>query len=455
MTRNLITPSTSHSKREERTMSPVNVTSTKLTINKLECTDPEVVTFFNEIGKDSLEASICHALSLGVVGLRAMGVAAHVEVVEREFSKMMTNFSGALTEMERQLLERVDVTFDPDQANSVSARLGSTVADAYQGTSRVLEEAKSQLEKLVSDSFNPDLATSSVFKIAKLVNETKAELERAFDPAYEGSYLSKLAATVDEYFGEDGVVADVVEAQVQPVKDELMAALKELRDLVVGQAASAEARRMSSQSGADFEDEIEAELRRLAKAFGDTVERVGNEAGDSGRSKKGDFVVQLAEGPRFTIEAKDYSNPVNLRGGKGILASLTESMVNRGAGFAIAVMKEQCGFPKEVGLFNTYDGDKVLCCFEQDGQFLDVAYRWARTVLLASTAKAVDVAQVEAGLDEARSAIREISKITAKANAILKTADEINSIVAWQTRKALAGLDQASGGLVTELQVAS
>ena len=436
-------------------MLPVNVTSHKLTINNLECTDPDVVAFFSEVGDEALETSVCRALSLGVVGLRAMGVAGRVEIVEREFSKMMTNFSAALNEMEHQLFERVDITFDPDHADSVSARLGSTVADAYKGTSRILEDARADLEKLVSDSFNPDLATSSVFKIAKLVNDTKAELEQAFDPAYEHSYLSKLAATVDEYFGEDGAVADVVEAQVQPVKDELMGALKELRDLVVGQAASAEARRMSSQSGADFEDEVEFAIRGLAKSYGDTVDRVGNEAGDSGRSKKGDFVVQLSDGPRFTIEAKDYSNPVNLRGGKGLLASLTDSMVNRGASFAIAVMKEQCGFPKEVGLFNSYDGDKVLCCFEHDGQFLEIAYRWARTVLMASTSKAVDVATVEAGLDEARSAIREISKITAKANAILKTADEINSIVAWQTRKALAALDQATGGLVSEIREAS
>ncbi len=436
-------------------MSPVNVSKDKVIINSVECNEPDVVDFFKEAREESLEGIVCKALSLGVVGLRAMGVSGLVEVVEREFSKLLTTFSGALTDMERELLDRVDATFDPDRAESVSARLGGTIVDAYKGTSKILDESKTELEKLVSDSFNPDLATSSVYKIAKLVNDTKADLERAFDPSYKGSYLSRLAATVDEYFGEDGTVAEVVEAQVTPIKNELMTALKELRDLVVGQAASAEARRLSSQSGTDFEDEIEEALRRLAKSYGDTVERVGTEAGDSGRSKKGDFVIQLREGPRFTIEAKDYSNPLSLRGARGLLASLNESMVNRSAQFAIAVMKEQCGFPKEVGLFNTYDSDKVLCCFEHDGQFMDVAYRWARTVLLAATTKAVDVATVEAGLDEARSAIREISKITAKVNAILKTADEINSIVAWQTRKAIAGLDQASGGLVSELQVAS
>ena len=36
-------------------------------------------------------------------------------------------------------------------------------------------------------------------------------------------------------------------------------------------------------------------------------------------------------------------------------------------------MKEYSGFPKEVGAFNDYDGDKVLCVFGQDGQLLEAA----------------------------------------------------------------------------------
>lgn len=51
-------------------------------------------------------------------------------------------------------------------------------------------------------------------------------------------------------------------------------------------------------------------------------------------------------------------------------------------------------------------------------------------VLLTATNKAVDVSTIEAGLEETRAAIRENGKITAKANAILKMADEINDIVA-------------------------
>lgn len=36
-------------------------------------------------------------------------------------------------------------------------------------------------------------------------------------------------------------------------------------------------------------------------------------------------------------------------------------MLNRASGFAIGVMRDVAGFPKEVGSFNEYDGDKILC----------------------------------------------------------------------------------------------
>lgn len=53
-----------------------------------------------------------------------------------------------------------------------------------------------ELRSLVEDSFNPDLTTSPVYKIVEVVNDTRAQLGRAFEPAYEGSYLSTLAASV-------------------------------------------------------------------------------------------------------------------------------------------------------------------------------------------------------------------------------------------------------------------
>ena len=94
----------------------------------------------------------------------------------------------------------------------------------------MVTQARADLAALIGVSFNPDLATSCVYRIAKLVADTRAELDRAFDPAYEGSHLAKLASLVESYFGEDGSLVDLVAAQLVPVKAELLQALQGMRD---------------------------------------------------------------------------------------------------------------------------------------------------------------------------------------------------------------------------------
>jgi hypothetical protein len=430
-------------------MTQVRLTPSVVCIEGLECTDPDVLEFFADAPESSWPDLARRALALGVVGLRAMGIAGQVEIVEREFLRLSHRFDSALGAVEANLLERVQATFDPDQAESVSARLSSSINAAHAAAGEVVTQARADLAALIGESFNPDLTTSGVYRIAKLVADTRAELDRAFDPAYEGSHLAKLARLVESYFGEDGSLVDLVAAQLVPVKAELLQALQGMRELIVGQAMAADERYRSPASGLDFEDEVEAVLCRLASGYGDTVARVGTRPGDVGRSKHGDFVVQLPGGARFVVEAKKRSAPLPLRGDRGVLAMLEASMLNRNASFAVAVAKEQSAFAKEVGAFNDYDGDKVLCRLGERGELLEVAYRWARATLLMASADhgRIDVSLVGDALDETRRALRELARIEAKAKAIAQGADEIRSVLTVQVRRINAALDDAAAGL--------
>jgi hypothetical protein len=433
-------------------MTAIRLSDSSVCIEHLECSDAGVVEFFTDVAEATRPDLARRALALGVVGLRAMGVAGHVEIVEREFLKLTQRFDMALGIVESSLLARVQATFDPDQAESVSARLSSSIKGAHSAASDVVSEARSQLAELIGDSFNPDLATSCVYRIAKLVSDTHAQLDRAFDPAYDGSHLSKLAGLVESYFGEDGSLSELVAAQVAPVKVEVLQALQGVRELIVGQAMAAEERHRSPASGFDFEDDVEAVLCRIASVYGDTVSCVGTQAGDTGRSKRGDFVVQLPSGVRFVVEAKKRSTPLPLRGDEGVLALLDDSMVNRGAVFAVAVAKEQTAFAKEVGAFNDYDGNKVLCRFGQTGELLEVAYRWARAAVLVNSAAddGIDVSVIGAAIAETRKALREMARIEGKATAIAQGADEIRGLVTFQVRRMNSALDDAAATLASE-----
>lgn len=217
----------------------VDVDEDRVVLQGIECREADVVAFFGDAAPETRVELAGRAVAIGLAGLRTMGVAGHVELVEREFAKLSHQFDRALATAEGQLLERVHSTFDHGHSESVSARLTASVADAHGAARKVISETRSQLERLIQGSFNPDLATSCVYRIAKLVTDTRAELDRAFDPTFKGSHLSHLVELVDSYFGEGDAVEAQVAAQVGPVKDELMAALQGLRELVVGQAMAA------------------------------------------------------------------------------------------------------------------------------------------------------------------------------------------------------------------------
>src|SRR5579859_4251071 len=108
-------------------MARVQVEANYVLIEELECRDPDAVAFFGDITESARGELACRALGMGVVGLQAMGVAGHVELVEREFLRLSQRFDAALVVVQGSLMERVAATLDPEQAESVSARLSSTI----------------------------------------------------------------------------------------------------------------------------------------------------------------------------------------------------------------------------------------------------------------------------------------------------------------------------------------
>jgi hypothetical protein len=219
-------------------MVAVQVTERSVSFEGLESRDPEVVHFFSELPTESLDDMALRALTVGVTGLRAMGTAGRMEVVEKEFLKLSQSFNTSLAGIERSLLERIDRTFDPGRAESVSARLTQTIAQANRVTTTTIDAAKAELERLIAESFNPELTTSCVYKIIKKMDDTEAELDRSFDPSVEGSHLFRLVSELATFFGEDGKIGEVIGSQISPVKEELLNTLQSLRDALVGQTAA-------------------------------------------------------------------------------------------------------------------------------------------------------------------------------------------------------------------------
>ena len=97
----------------------VDVDEDRVVLQGIECREADVVAFFGDAAPETRVELAHRAVAIGVAGLRAMGVAGHVEVVERELAKLSHQFDRALATTEGQLLERVHSTFDPDRAEYV------------------------------------------------------------------------------------------------------------------------------------------------------------------------------------------------------------------------------------------------------------------------------------------------------------------------------------------------
>lgn len=136
-------------------MGSVEVCDDAIVVRELESRDPEVVAFFADVPAESRTGFAARALSLGVTGLSAVGVAGQAQVVEREFRDLMRRFEEVLGKVEGDMLRNVRETFDPQRRESVSGQLSAAIAEAHGDAKRTVEGANEELRGLIAESFNP------------------------------------------------------------------------------------------------------------------------------------------------------------------------------------------------------------------------------------------------------------------------------------------------------------
>src|SRR5437899_2726358 len=88
-------------------MVTVRVSKQGVLFENLESHDPEVVGYFAELPVESLGDLAVRAMTVGVLGLRAMGTAGRMEIVEKEFLKLSQRFAFSLEAVEKSLTDRV------------------------------------------------------------------------------------------------------------------------------------------------------------------------------------------------------------------------------------------------------------------------------------------------------------------------------------------------------------
>ena len=368
---------------------------------------------------DSERGSLAErALKVGLTALQGVGVSLNVDIVRNEFEKLVGQ-TAATNEKAAQALEQV---------------LRSNFADGEGRLPRTLETFlgdRGKLKAMVDELFDPKRRDSAIGRIGGMLESyfdgDASKLATLLDPTRLGSPLYQFREEVASGF-------KAIEVQI--------AALQ------AAQAARADERSRSAAKGDDFEDLLEAMLGDIARGSGDTLDRTGDEAGDTMRSKKGDFVLSidpdLTRGTdlRIVIEAKDRAIS-----GRMMRDELREAKTNRSAAIALVVFTPQHA-PSGIAPFDVRSGD-VYCVIDPDAPDaadLQAAVRLAR--LLAITAAReleaeIDAAALAGTLTRIREQLESIKGLKAHLTSISGAAGTV-----------AAGLDKLRDGVISQVSEA-
>ena len=334
----------------------VRVEGDRIVIDRLVLTDRVLATSLAEREPAERPDVIERALRIGLLAIQDASTTMDVDVVRREFEKLVAQTSAV----------------NEHAARAVEDVLRSNFADGDGRLPRTLEKFlgdKGALQQFVNELFDETRRDSAIGRIGGLLGQyfdgDRSKVAQLLDPTRMGSPLHQFR---------------------QEIADGFKGVHERLSSLEAASRARADERAKSAAKGGDFEDLLEDLLGSLARGAGDIVDRTGTETGSKIGSKKGDFVLtidsRIARGAdlRVVIEAKDRSMSPRL-----MREELREARENRGAAVGVAVWTPKHA-PAGTAPF-TMVGDDVHVVVDPeapDTAYLEAAIRLARLLALAT-----------------------------------------------------------------------
>jgi hypothetical protein len=395
----------------------VRVAGDRVEVEALSFVDGPLAGWLAAQPADDHSILVERALRIGLTALQSVGVTLNVDAVRAEFERFADQ-SRAANERAAEALEGV---------------LRANFADGDGRLPRTLESFlgdRGKLRATVEELFDPKRQDSAVGRIASMLGTyfdgDASRLAVLLDPTRLGSPLHQFRTEVADGF--------------RALQEKLVA-------IEAAQQARAGERAKSAAKGGDFEATLETMLGDIARGQGDLLERCGNDAGDAGRSKKGDFVLtldpDLCRGAelRVVVEAKDRKVS-----GREMRDELRAAKTNRDAAAALVIFSPTHA-PAGLAPFDVRAGDvyAVIDPADPDPATLQAAVRLARLLALTSLRESeaeVDLGEVQAALTAIREALEAIRGLKVQLTSITTTSAGVSAgldklreaVLAWITR---------------------
>ncbi|MCI0346776.1 MAG: hypothetical protein L0221_15240 [Chloroflexi bacterium] len=398
-----------------RDQTAVRVEPDRIVVDGLVVADPALAAWLSEQPGDDHEILVERALRIGLTAIQSVGVSINVDAVRTEFER--------LAETQRAMTEHA--------AEALEQTLRSNFGDVDGRLPRTLEAFLGDRGKL------------------------QATVRELFDPARKDSALGRLGSMLEDYFdGDASRLATLLDpmrvgSPLSAFRAEVAAGFKAIEERLVAfqasQAARADERSKSTAKGVDFEDLVEGLLGAIARGGGDLLERTGNDAGSTLKSKKGDFVLTLNPGLtrgadlRVVVEVKDRSISI-----PAMRAELRDARVNRDAAIGLVVFTPAHA-PAGIAPFDVR-GDDVWCVLDPEDvepAMFEAAVRMARYLALATLAARdteIDTATIGQALTCIREQLEQIRNLKSQLTSIGNA-----------TKAVWGGLDGLQAGVIEQV----
>ena len=395
----------------------VRVAGDRIDVDRLALVDGPLAGWLAAQPADDHSILVERALRIGLTALQSVGVTLNVDAVRAEFERFADQ-SRAANDKAAQALEAVLRTNFGDGDGRLPRTLETFLGD------------KGKLKATVDELFDPTRRDSALGRISGMLETyfdgDASRLARLLDPTRLGSPLHQFRTEVADGF--------------RGLQEKLVA-------IEAAQKARGEERSKSAAKGTDFEDLIEDLLGDIVRGANDLLERTGTDAGDAGRSKKGDFVITLdpdlcrGSEVRVVVEAKDRKVS-----GREMRDELRAAKTNRDAAAALVVFTPAHA-PAGIAPFDVRAGDvyAVIDPADPDIATLQAAVRLARLVAITSLRESeaeVNVGEVAAALTAIREALEavrslkvQLTNIGTSSDAVSKGLDKLReAVLAWIAR---------------------
>jgi hypothetical protein len=402
----------------------VRVAGDRIDVDRLSLTDSALAAWLAAQPADDHAILAERALRIGLTALQSVAVTLNLDAVRSEFERFADQ-SRAANEQAAAALEGVLRANFADDGGRLPRTLEAFLGD------------RGKLRSMVDELFDPRRRDSAIGRIGTM-------LETYFDG--DGSRLAQLLDPTRMH------------SPLHQFRTEMDLGFKALHEKLVAieaaQAARAGERAKSAAKGADFEGLLEGMLGDIARGANDLLERTGTDAGDAGRSKKGDFVLTLdpdlcrGADVRVVIEAKDRKVS-----GREMRDELRAAKTNRDAAAALVIFT-RAHAPAGIAPFDVRAGDvyAVIDPADPDQATLEAAVRLARLLALATMRQSeaeVDLADIQASLTGIRETLEVVRGLKVQLTSIGTSADNVSKALDRLREAVLAWISRAERDLAT------